>query len=174
MRSQPDFDPPARRPPRVPGIPDQTGAIYLPGDDTARQAPVSALLLLILSIVVGGLYAWTFWPRLAHFDWVAALTLKTSVLAVVGGIMLALGGLLLIRFGLVWSVRAGSILAALAMTRPLLDATLSDVGDPGAAGVTFVLSAGPALITLGISFSGSLRHWRRTRFTPERIGRPPN
>jgi hypothetical protein len=160
----------------APGEADATGAIYWPGDDEPQRAPGSALLLLILSFVAGGLYLWSFWPLMAGFDWIAALTLRSSVLAVAGGAIMILGGVLLIRHGMVWASRFGSIVAALPMGRLLID-SVADTGGAnlGSASLAFLLSGGPALLIFLLTFSPALTRWRRRRrqvVATQQPGRP--
>jgi hypothetical protein len=152
------------RPRPVGGRVDEHGVIYYPGDEEAQRAPGSALVLLVLALVAGGLYVWLFWPQKSGFDWETALTLRTPELAVVGGIVMWFGGVLFIRHGLIWAVRTGALIAAVPMARILLDAVVDrDVTDVGAAALSFVLSAAPALLILGLSFAPAVSRWRRRR-----------
>ena len=160
----PSHPPRTGAPRRTDGEIDAHGAIYYPGDEEAERAPGSALVLLILSLVAGGLYVWLFWPQKSGFDWASAVELKTPELAVVGGVVMWLGGVLFIRHGLVWAVRLGALTAAVPMGRILIDALVDRaVTDVGAAALAFVLSAAPALIILGLSFAPAVARWRRRR-----------
>jgi hypothetical protein len=143
---------------------DEHGVIYYPGDEESQRAPGSALVLLILALVAGGLYVWLFWPQKSGFDWAAAFSLRTPELAVVGGVVMWLGGVLFIRHGLVWAVRLGSVIAAVPMARALIDAIADrEVMDVSAAALSFVLSGGPALLVLILSFLPPVAQWRRRR-----------
>ncbi|WP_111765050.1 hypothetical protein [Nakamurella deserti] len=143
---------------------DEHGVIYYPGDEESQRAPGSALVLLILSLVAGGLYVWLFWPQKSGFDWAAAVTLRTPELAVLGGVVMWLGGVLFIRHGLVWAVRLGALVAAVPMARALIAAIVDhEVMDVGAAALSFVLSGGPALLVLVLSFLPPVAQWRRRR-----------
>jgi hypothetical protein len=149
---------------RTGGEIDEQGAIYYPGDEEAQRAPGSALVLLVLSLVAGGLYVWLFWPQKSGFDLVSALTLKTPELAVVGGATMWLGGVLFIRHGMVWAIRVGALLAALPMARILLDAVIDRaVTDVSSAALSFLLSAAPALLILVLTFVPAVSRWRRRR-----------
>ncbi|MEP6981718.1 MAG: hypothetical protein ABJA16_13215 [Nakamurella sp.] len=149
---------------RTPERVDAHGGIYYPGDEESSRAPGAALVLPVLSLVAGGLYGWLFWPQKSSFDWVSALTLKTPELAVVGGLIMWCGGVLFIRHGLIWAARVGSIVAAVPMTRQLVD-SLDGAGTvaPGPAGLSFLLGGGPALLVLALSFSPALNRWRHRR-----------
>ncbi len=143
---------------------DEHGVIYYPGDEEAQRAPGSALVLLVLALVAGGLYVWLFWPQKASFDWASAITLETPELAVLGGVVMWLGGVLFIRHGLIWAVRLGALLAAVPMARMLGDAIVHhQIMDVGAAALSFVLSGGPALLVLALTFAPAVSRWRRRR-----------
>ncbi len=164
MTSHHDPSSPALARTPAPGEADHTGAIYWPGDEEASRAPGMVLALLIFSFVAGGLYAWAYWPLMAGFDWLSAFTLKSSVLAVLGGVVLAAGGVLLIRHGLIWACRWGPGLVALPMARLLVE-RLSQTGGASlvSASLAFLLSAGPAILVFGLSFSRAVTTWRRRR-----------
>ncbi len=149
---------------RTPGQRDEHGAIYYPGDEEAQRAPGSALVLLVLSLVAGGLYGWLFWPQKASFDWASALTLKSSEFAVLGGLVMWGGGVLFIRHGLIWAARTGAIIAAAPTARQFIDAlTATGAGQTGSAALSFLLGGGPALLVLALSFSPSSSRWRHRR-----------
>lgn len=144
---------------------DANGGIFYPGDEETSRAPGAALVLLVLSLVAGGLYVWLFWPQKSSFDWASALTLKTPEFAVVGGLIMWGGGVLFIRHGLIWASRLGAIVTAVPMTRELIDSLTDSSATvaPGAAGLSFLLGGGPALLVLALSFSPELNRWRRRR-----------
>ncbi len=149
---------------RIAGSADDAGVIYWPGDDEVRRAPGTALVLLIVSFVGGGLYLWQFGRLISGFDWIAALTLKSSALIVVGGLVMILGAILTIRHGLIWASRLGALIALAPPIRLMIDGLVDTGGNSLGSGLLELLfEGGPSLLVLLISFSPALTSWRLKR-----------
>jgi hypothetical protein len=142
----------------------EDGAIHWPSDEEASRAPGSALLLLVVSLVGGALYIWFYAQLLAGFDWLDALSLRSSALVVVGGGVLMLGAILFIRHGLIWASRLGALLVLAAPVRLCVERIVVTGGaETGSALLSLLRQTWPAMLVLAVSFSPALGRWRRRR-----------
>jgi len=146
------------------GVADASGAIHYPGDEEAGRAPGSALVLLVVSLVAGALYVWDYARLLAGFDWLDALSLRSSALIVVGGVVLMLGAVLLIRHGLIWATRLGALLVLAAPIRLCIERIVVTGGAEAGSALLYLLNqTWPVWVVLIASLSPALGRWRRRR-----------
>jgi hypothetical protein len=159
------YGPPRRGPKHAAEEPDEFGAYHYDGDDESGRAPGSALVLVILSLVGGGLYFWQYLPLMRRFDWIRALTLETPAPFILGGaVVLVFGAILLLRYGMVWASRLACALILAPMLRLLVESIIeSGFAWVGPAIVTLLISGGPVLLVVALSFSPALNRWRRRR-----------